>query len=201
MDTKPYAVEREIEDLQAIVQATNETPFICGISSGAVILMQAASKGLHAKKIALFEPPYVVVNENDPAPPPDAKKTLEALVDQGQRSKAVSYFMSKVMGMPAIFVFLFKTFGGKMFRKNESVAHTLAYDVAILGNFSLPVDMASKINLPVIVIGGEKSPLKLRNAVKKVGQTISNAETSWLKGQTHNVSMKMLAPVLINYFK
>jgi pimeloyl-ACP methyl ester carboxylesterase len=200
-DTKPYRVEREIEDLQAIVDATNETAFIFGMSSGAALLVQAVSKGLNARKIVLFEPPYVVVNENDEAPPADARERLEDFIKQDKRGGAVKYFMAKVMGVPAIFVLLFRIFGRNMFRKNEAVAHTLTYDVAIMDNFSVPQQLLSKIILPTIVIGGEKSPKKLLNAVQAVGQRMPNSKISLLKGQSHNVSMKVLAPVLIDFFK
>ncbi|MCW3070320.1 MAG: alpha/beta hydrolase [Bacteroidetes bacterium] len=199
-DTKPYSVEREIEDLDAIIEVTNETPFMCGISSGACLLIQAAGKGSKAKKIVLFEPPYVVASETDQAPPKDAKTVLENFSQQEQRSKAVYYFMAKVMGMPAIIVFLFKLFGRSAWKKNESVAHTLSYDVEIMGNYYVPVELSSKITCPTLIVGGEKSPKKLINAVKKVEKNIPNSELKLLKGQSHNISMKILAAELITFF-
>lgn len=111
-DTKPYSVGREIEDLEAIVKATKQVPFVCGFSSGAALLLQAVSKGLPVKKIALFEPPYTVVNRDDTPPPRDAGAKLVNLTRQNRKREAVKYFMTNVMGMPAIVVFLFKLFGG-----------------------------------------------------------------------------------------
>lgn len=199
-DTKPYMVDKEIEDLDAIIDATGEIPYICGLSSGAALLVKAIVKGSNAKKITLFEPPYVVINENDKKPPSDAKAVLESLVAQGQRGKAVSYFMTKVMGVPTIFILLFKIFGKKQFKKNEGVANTLSYDAEIMDNFSLPKDLLTKIALPTAVIGGDKSPGKLLSAAKHTAQNISNSEMILLKGQTHNVSMHVLAPELIRFF-
>ncbi len=200
-DTSPYSVDKEIDDLRAIVDVTNEIPYILGLSSGAALLIQAVNKGIKAEKIALFEPPYVVVNENDIAPPENAKEALETLVAKGRRGDAVKYFMVKVMGMPAIFVWLFKMFGGKLYTRNEGVAHTLPYDIAIMGNFSVPKVHTSNITLPTLVIGGERSPKKLLNAVKNTAANISGAEICLLKGQSHNTSMKVLAPAIINFFK
>jgi len=200
-DTKPHSVECEIEDLKAVVEATKETPFVAGISSGAALLLQSVNNGLKVKKMALFEPPYVVVNNDDPSPPKDAKNVLETLTNQGQRSEAVMYFMSSVMGMSILFITFIKLFGKTMWKKNESVADTLPYDVAIMGNYSVPKEITSRINIPTMVIGGEKSPGNLLNAVKAVSQNIPKSELSILKGQSHNVSMKVLAPVLIDFFR
>lgn len=200
-DTKPYSVEREIEDLEAMVKATQESPFVCGFSSGAALLLQSVSKGLPVKKIALFEPPYTVVNGNDVAPPKEAAAKLVSLTEKNKKSEAVKYFMTSVMGMPSIVVALFKLFGKSLWKKNESVSHTLSYEIAVMGDFSVPKEMAAKVRVPTVVIGGEKSPRKLFNAVKAVGASIPGAELKVLKGQSHNVSMKVLAPVLIDFFK
>jgi pimeloyl-ACP methyl ester carboxylesterase len=199
-DTKPYAVEREIEDLEAIVGATKETPFVCGFSSGAALLLQSVCKGLAVKKVALFEPPYVVVNSEDTQPPDDAATKLASLTNQGKKSEAVKYFMTKVMGMPGFIVFLFKLFGKSIWKKNESVANTLSYDVAIMGNYSVPKKVAASISVPTVVIGGEKSPRILKNAVEAVANSIPQSQIRMLKGQSHNVSMKVLAPCLIDFF-
>jgi pimeloyl-ACP methyl ester carboxylesterase len=199
-DTKPYSVDREIEDLNAIVEATNEEAFVVGFSSGAALVLQSVSKGLHVKKMALFEPPYVVTSNGSPIPPKDAETILVNFIAQGEKSAAVKYFFTNIMGMPAPIVFLFKLFGRSLWAKNESVSHTLPYDVALMGNYSVPKEITSKINVPTLVIGGKKSPKGLINAVSNVGQSIPNAETYFLKGQTHNVSMKVLAPVLIKWF-
>ena len=199
-DMKPYSVDREIEDLKGIVSVTNEIPFVYGISSGAALLLQSVDKGLIVKKIALFEPPYVVVNVNDIAPPEDAESELITLIGDGQKSSAVKYFMTKVMGIPAPIIFLFKLFRKSEWKKNESVAQTLSYDIALMGNYSVPKELTSRINLPAIVIGGEKSPKNLLNAVKAVGQSIPDSRVSLLKGQSHNVSQEVLAPVLIQFF-
>jgi pimeloyl-ACP methyl ester carboxylesterase len=199
-DTKPYSVGREIEDLEAIVEATKESPFVCGFSSGAALLLQSVCKGLPVKRIALFEPPYTVVNSEDISPPEDAATKLASLADQDRKSEAVKYFMTRIMGMPGIMVFLFKLFGKSLWKRNESVANTLSYDVAIMGNYSVPKNIVGSINVPTLVIGGEKSPHNIRNAIKAVAESIPQSEIRLLKGQSHHVSMKVLAPCLIDFF-
>jgi pimeloyl-ACP methyl ester carboxylesterase len=118
-DMEPYSVNNEVEDLNKIIVKTGEEPFICGFSSDAALIIKGIGKGIKVKKIALFEPPYVVVSPNDTAPPEDAEMKLANFVKQGKRSEAVKYFMTKVMGMSAITVFLFKQFGKSLCAKTS----------------------------------------------------------------------------------
>jgi pimeloyl-ACP methyl ester carboxylesterase len=196
----PYSIDREIEDLACIAAKTGEIPLMLGFSSGAALVLRAIAAGVNAKKAALYEPPYVGVTPTDNLPPKEAEGELSNLVKQGNRGQAVKYFMTKVMGIPYIFVFLFRLFGKESWRKNESVAHTLTYDVAIMGNYKVPKNITDAINVPTLVVGGERSPEKLRKAVEAVGKSIPKSKIVLLKGQNHNVSMKVLVPVLVDFF-
>jgi len=80
-------------------------------------------------------------------------------------------------------------------------APTLSNDAAILGDFSVPAKIAASVKTPTLVLGGEKSPLPLRNAVKKLAETIPLSELRFLQGQKHDVSAKAIVPVLVEYFK
>jgi pimeloyl-ACP methyl ester carboxylesterase len=200
-DTLPYSPDNEIEDLRAVISKTEGVPFICGFSSGASLVLQALNQGIRAKKVVLFEPPYVFNSHSKTLPPDNAIMILRDLVGQGKRGNAVKYFMTKVMGMPGFIVFMFKQLGKSMWRKNESVAHTLAYDVAIMGDYSLSPKIASSVNVPVLVVGGEKSPENIRNAVQATSKAIPGTQVKWLSGQSHSVSMQILAPCLIDFFK
>ena len=199
-DKEPYSVDNEIEDLKKMIEQTEEVPFICGFSSGAALVLRAMNKGLRVKKIALFEPPYVVNSFNTSAPPTDAEIQLTNFIKQGNRSDAVKYFMTKVLGMPGIAVLLFKLFGRSLWEKNESVANTLSYDVAIMGNYSVPKEIAASIDVPSVVIGGERSPRILREAILEISRSIPGSQIKLLKRQSHNVPMKILAPCLIDFF-
>ena len=86
-----------------------------------------------------------------------------------------------------------------MWSKLKAVAHTLAYDAAIMGDYSLPTQRAACITVPTLVMGGEKSPAVLRRAVQTVADAIPNAQRQILKGQTHDVKPDVLAPVLVAF--
>jgi pimeloyl-ACP methyl ester carboxylesterase len=199
-DTAPYSVEREIEDLVAVTAHAGERPFMFGISSGAALALQAVAIGLRVGKLALFEPPYVAVNPGDPSPSDDAQSRLTRLVADGHRSAAVTYFMKEVLGVPGPFVAAMRLMPG-VWSTNESVAHTLAYDVAVMGDWSIHPETAAAVTSPTLVLAGEKAPSNMRTAVAAVASALPNAQLRLLAGQGHNVSMDILAPVLTEYFQ
>ena len=196
-DKPPYAVEREIEDLQALIKEAGGSVFVFGMSSGAVLAIDAAAQGARIKKIALYEPP-VMVEEGGHRPPADSQKHLSGLILEGRRGDAVKFMMTKVMGVPAIVVTVMRLLPA--WSKLKAVANTLPYDVAITGDSALIMKRAAIVAVPTLVVGGEKSPQFLRTAVKAVADVVPHAQLRLLEGQTHNVSAKRLAPVLIDFF-
>lgn len=200
-DTQPYAVEREIEDLKAIYEAAGGSAYVLAFSSGGGLAMQAVASGLNPTKLALYEAPYVVVDNADPSKWQKAGEDIKKLVAEGRRSDAVKYFMVNIFGAPSFFVGLMKLMAKQAWTNNMSVAHTLPYDIAVMGDYSVPKDVAAKVTVPTLVFGGAKSPAKLQNAVKAVAEAIPGSTREMLPGQSHNVSMEVLAPVVTKFFK
>jgi pimeloyl-ACP methyl ester carboxylesterase len=58
-DTAPYSAEREVEDLAAVIGAAGGPALVFGHSSGAVLALEAAARGLAITKLAAYEPPYL----------------------------------------------------------------------------------------------------------------------------------------------
>src|SRR5262249_33949531 len=98
-DTKPYAVQREIEDLQALIDAAGGSAFMWGISSGAVLALEAARQGSEVSKLALYEPPFIV-DDSRPRVPADIVSQFTTLVDHDRRNQAVRLFLRN-MSAPA----------------------------------------------------------------------------------------------------
>jgi pimeloyl-ACP methyl ester carboxylesterase len=196
-DTLPYAVEREIEDIEAVVDAAGGQAFLYGTSSGAALAFEAArALGGKITKLALWEPPYI----EDPAvrPPADTVETYERLVAEGRRSDAVEYFTAKVVGLPPEFVAFAKT--QPFWAAQEKIAHTLAYDGRIMADYSIPTEKAKDVTQPTIVIAGEASfPFFLRT-VAVLGDALPNGEPKTLPGQSHDVAPDAIAPVLTEFF-
>ena len=197
-DIAPYAVEREIEDLQAIANQAGAPPFALGISSGGALILQAVASGVGVRKIALYEPPYVTNGKANSVE--DTKNRLQTFISTGDRAGAVSFFMTDVYGAPRAFVFAMPLLMPNAWKRNKLIANTLLYDLTILGDRSVLNERSSAISVPTLVVGGEKSPRELRNAVEAVAAALPNAHSRFLSGQDHNISSQALAPVLFEYF-
>jgi pimeloyl-ACP methyl ester carboxylesterase len=197
-DTAPYAVQREIEDLEALIKEAGGSAFVFGMSSGAILGLEAAAQRVKIRKMALYEPP-VMVDGSGHRPPADYQAQLRTFIAEDRRGEAVKFMMTKVMGMPAVVVAVMRLLPA--WSKLKAVANTLPYDAAISGDSSSTMQRALSVTAPTLVVGGEKSPPFLRVAVDAVAKALPAAERHMLKGQTHNVSAKVLAPVLIEFFR
>ena len=148
------------------------------------------------RKLALYEPPLGLDKKE---PPTDHVAALNRRIAANRRSDAVRYFMRDMVGVPAPFVFVMRFM--PMWSKLEAVAHTLPYDAALVGDPSLLKRRAAAVSVPTLVIGGEKSPAVLREAVQAVGAAVPGAKRRLLAGQTHDVKPQVVAPVLVEYFE
>jgi pimeloyl-ACP methyl ester carboxylesterase len=195
-DTPPYAVEREVEDIDAVIAEAGGSAFLFGSSSGAALCLEAAAVGLPIMKLALWEPPFVP--EGGPRPPADTAKTFTDLVAAGRRGDAVEFFMSDVVGMPAEFVSQARS--SPWWPAQEALAHTLAYDATIMSDYRLPTGRASSVKVPSIVLAGEASFPWIIDSARQLGGAMPDAEVRILEGQTHDVSAEVLAPALEGFF-
>jgi pimeloyl-ACP methyl ester carboxylesterase len=200
-DTGAYAVEREIEDLEALVAEAGGPVHLYGISSGAALALEAADRGLAVEKLALYEAPFVV-DDSRPPVPDDYRAQLEAMVASDRRGDAVRLFMSKGVRVPGIFVALMRIMPA--WSRMKAIAHTLPYDASVMGDGQrgqpLPAGRWSSVTVPTLVLGGGKSPAWMRNAVDAVAERLPSARRRTLDGQTHLVKPKVLAPVLAEFF-
>jgi pimeloyl-ACP methyl ester carboxylesterase len=195
-DTQPYAVEREFEDIAAVLEAAGGEAGIYGSSSGAVLAMLAAGAGLAIPKVAMWEPPYIP--EGWPRPPEDQVEQYETMVAEGRRGDAVEFFMSKVVGMPPEFVA-----GAKeqpFWPATEALAHTLAYDARIMGDYRIPMDRVAEVKAETLVIAGGADMPFMRETAQALADALPNGSVRFLDGQGHDVDTAVLAPVLKAFF-
>lgn len=198
-DTPPYAVERELEDIEALVDAVGRPAFLYGISSGASLAMEAAiALGGKIQKLAMYEPPY-----NDDVAARQAWKEytrqLGELLAADRRGDAVALFMMFV-GATADQVAEVRQ--APVWPIFEAVAPTLAYDhIAILGDdASVPTERAAHVAVPtLIMVGGASYPF-MHVTAAALAKAIPNAQHRILEGQTHEVTAEALVPVLLEFF-
>ena len=154
-DADSYAVDREIEDLAAVIEAAGGSAYVYGSSSGAALALRAAAAGVAIEKLVAFEPPFVVDDSRKPVP----ATWVEDLESRGP-ADAVKYFMTKVIGLPGPFVAMMRLMPA--WKHLKAMAPTLPYDARVVGAnvAGRPLDAAqwAGIESPVLTVYGGKSP-------------------------------------------
>jgi pimeloyl-ACP methyl ester carboxylesterase len=195
-DTLPYAVEREVEDIDALVSEAGGSASVFGVSSGAALALEAAASGLAIDKLALWETPFDA--DEDRRPPEDLAERYEEMLAEGRRGDVIEYFMANVVGLPPEFVARARS--GPYWQGQEAMAHTLVYDTIVMGDHSLPVERAAAVEAPTLVLAGGESFPFMRETARALAEAIPEARSRVLEGQTHAVAPEALAPVLGEFF-
>ena len=199
-DTTPYAVEREVEDIAALLSEAGGAAFVWGTSSGAVLALEAANRLRGIKKLVLYEAPLIV--DDSRSVTEDDWVRIGAAVAADRRSDAVKLFL-KLVGVPGLFIALMRLL--PMWSKLKAVAHTLPYDGAIVKENQrgkpLPTSQWASVTVPTLVMDGGKSPVWMRHANRSLASILPNAQYRTLEGQTHALKPKVHAPMLVEFFK
>lgn len=187
-DTTPYTVEREVEDVDALVDSSGGSAFLFGSSSGAVLALQASSElGPKVKKLFLYEPPFIV-DDSHPPVPEDLSPRIEKLVSTGKRNEAVKLFFTAGMGIPPFAVSLMR-YLMPGWSKMVGMAHTLPYDLTILrgSQTGKPIEATrwAGDRAPTLVMVGSRSEPFFHVGAKAVVLTLPNAIYSQLQGGSH----------------
>ena len=198
-DTPPYAVEREVEDIAALLSKAGGTAFVWGISSGAALAIEAANRLSGIKKVALYEAPFIV-DDGRSTTGRDWVRIGEA-VAADRRTDAVKLFLKSV-GIPGFFVALMRLI--PIWSKLKAIAHTLPYDGAIVQDNQrgkpLQVSRWASVTVPALVMDGGKSPAWMRHANRSLAASLPNAQYRTLEGQTHMLKPKAHAPLFVEFF-
>jgi pimeloyl-ACP methyl ester carboxylesterase len=202
-DTLPYAVRREIEDIEALIAQAGGSASVYGASSGGALALEAAAAGLAIDTVAVFEVPYNMA-EDWPQRWSRYSKELDALLAEGRRGDAFELFM-RMAGSTDEEVEGAR--GSPMWTDLEAIAPTLAYDAACLGDGQPPADRLARVTQPTLVITGGERPAgaakwvgALDQAADAIVASIPHAERRILQGQTHEVEAEAIAPALAEFF-
>jgi pimeloyl-ACP methyl ester carboxylesterase len=196
--TGPYAVEREVEDLEAVIEAAGGSAALYGHSSGGALALETAARGLSVSKLAMFEPPYIV-DDTRPPLPADYVEHLEELTAAGKRREIVGYFMTTATNMPAEMAE--PMLDSPMVASMERLAHTVSYDGRVMLRGSmygqpLPVEWRDSVTIPTLVMDGGNSPEWLHNTCRALVQLLPDVCYRTLDGQDHAAAPDAVAPVL-----
>jgi pimeloyl-ACP methyl ester carboxylesterase len=196
-----FAVEREIDDIAALIAAVGGRAALFGFSSGGALALRAAGAGIGVERVAVYEPPFMV-DRAEKHPPADYGQRLDTLIAAGDSSGAVKHFMRNAMGMPAPVVAMMRLM--PMWKDMAANAHTLSYDWAALGEHNMQGDPLrpdewSSVRMPALIVYGGKSPANLTKGARALAAVLPNAQLRSLEGVGHNLEVDRLAPVLAEF--
>jgi len=201
-DTKPYAIEREVEDLAAVIDAAGGSAAIYAISSG-VGLALAAANALGPQKVTkmvLYE--FPILTDSSRKVDPSYARVMDELINSGNNAGAVKHFMKVGVGVPGFAIFMMQLMG--VMKKLAPVGPTLAYDTRLVTPYwtygAPPKAPWSNATMPILDVGGGKSDDWMQNAQVAVSKALSNATHKTLPGQNHMVSPKAIGPMIKDFF-
>ncbi|MFJ4839065.1 alpha/beta fold hydrolase [Streptomyces sp. NPDC088746] len=195
-DGGPYAPRREIEDLAAVAATAGRRVCVFGMLSGGALALEAQAAGLPVDLLAVYEPPYT------PGPAGLLYKSrctalLHRLLAAGDRGGAVELYLSRT-GVPEETIARMRR--APLWSGLEAVAHTLAYDDALLGDGSVPADRLASVTARTLVVTGGFSTEQAHRSTLALAAAIPRARHRTLTGQTRELAPHAIAPVLADFF-
>jgi len=195
----PYAIQHEVEDLAAVIQAAGGSAHVFGASSGGALGLEAARDGVAMERLAVYEAPFIV-DDTHAANDPYLPERVRVMVEEGRRGEAVKTFM-RTVGVPAPVVALMRFMPA--WRQLTAVAHTLPHDLSIVIEHEqgepLPVGYYEGVAPETLVLAGGRSPEYMRNAQAAIADAVPRARLETLAGQTHMIKAKVVAPSLSRF--
>ncbi len=179
-DTHPYSLEREVEDIAAVIAANGPNAFVFGHSSGAVLSLEAAMRGVPITRLAVNEPPYILPGTR-PLPPAEVNGQLALLAKADDRAAMVELFLRDVVGLPAMAVQRMAESPG--WTQMLELAPSTRYDALLLGRHELPQQRLTRIGIRTLVLAGSASFAWIVATARAIADLVPRAELAMLPGQ------------------
>jgi pimeloyl-ACP methyl ester carboxylesterase len=195
-DTPPYAIEREIEDLAAVIRTAVGEAMVFGNSSGAVLALRAAAAGVPMTKLALWEPPFMT----DPDAPHRHEvyvTKLTELLEADRNGDAMALFLRSI-GMPDEMVAGMRQ--APMWAGMEALAPTLLYDAIVMGDSTMPTNLVASVKAPTLVLDGSETGTWAAESARALRGGLPNPQCHTFEGQNHAIAWDVLSPVLKQFF-
>ncbi|WP_138759961.1 alpha/beta fold hydrolase [Modestobacter altitudinis] len=196
-DTLPYSVDREVEDIAALIDQLGGPAHLYGHSSGAGLVLHAVAAGLPVGDFVLHDPPY---SPDDRSSRDEARQyglTIRSLLSQGRRADALETFC-RLTGMPDDVIDGMR--GTHRWAELLALAPTLAYDSAVMGDIdnggAVPEDVAARITRTGLVLVGGESPPFMAEVSRRLAQRLPGGRHIVIEGHGHVVPPDVLAPLI-----
>ena len=197
-DSRQYTIGHEVEDIEALINASGGKASLYGHSSGAALALEAAHR-LDGKiqKLALYEPPFLGTGNSARSYAEHLAK-LKELLRANLRDEMLNYWMTDVTGTPAAYVAQMKN--SPVWEGLVALTPTLVYDLTIMNEYSKPGERIDGLRIPTLAMDGGASPAWAHEAAQLLVDQIPNAKRRTLEGQTHGADPEVLATVLVEFF-
>lgn len=194
-DVQPYAVAREIEDIEALLDDAGGSGYLYGVSSGGALALQAAAALGSAKvtKLAIYDAPYGQERKDFAG----QKQRVSELARTGERGEAAEFFLSAIGTPPEALEGMKRSPDWEAIKK---IDFTLVYDYAVLGDGDVPQKVVQAIRAPTLVMNGEKSMDFMGAAADRIAALVPQSQRKTLKGQAHQAEAAVMVPVLVEFF-
>jgi pimeloyl-ACP methyl ester carboxylesterase len=175
-DGDSYAIEREYEDVAAVVDSIGDPVHLLGHSFGALCVLEAACLTPNIRSLIAYEPP--------PAPVPEGLLgRIQNLLDGDDREGALSAFLSELVRMPPHELERFKA--SPVFPERLATVHTIPREFRAVENYHVEPERFAHLNVPALLLLGGDSPPFARKNVEDWHATLSNSQIVELPGQQH----------------
>jgi pimeloyl-ACP methyl ester carboxylesterase len=195
-DTEPYAVEREVDDVGALIAHAEEPALVYGHSAGSALALRAAASGLNIAKLALADPPFTPRGEDDEAAKAEHAEQaarIRELNDRGDYEGSAKFFLKDYGLSDEDLEAMFRSPAGEAML---DCARALPYDYAVLGDGLVPTELAAKVNVPTLILAAEAMP----ETAQALAVAMPNARLRAMETSAHELPPEVLAPVLKEVF-
>jgi pimeloyl-ACP methyl ester carboxylesterase len=190
----PFSIEGEVQDLAAVLAAAGQPAFVYGHSSGGVLALEAAARGVVMRGLAVYEPPYT----GDHQPGPEFGERLDQLVAAGRRDQAAEQWVA-MTGTPPPIIESIKASPGWAHR--QALAHTLSQDLRLAGDGQVPIERLNPIDIPVLAMAGAASPPWAPSTTATLAGALRRGSRRIVDGQRHIPADAAVAAILQSFFR
>ena len=177
-DADDYALEREYEDVAAVVEWAGEAVNVLGHSHGGVCALEAALLTDRIGKLVLYEPPLGFL-----VSPPEVVQRLQALLDAGERDELLAYFMREVAGLPPEQIELLRSLPA--WEGRLAAAHTIPREERVNREYAFDPDRFRELRVPTLFLEGGDSPDPFKAAGEALRTALPDCRVVVMAGQRH----------------
>lgn len=173
-----YSIEREYEDVAAVVESIGESANLLGHSYGAICALECARLiPHHVKKLIVYEPPI------NASTPPGFVERLEAMLEAGDREGVIESFMGEQIELGPEEMEGLRS--SPSWRVMVSSAHSLPRELRAAEAYAFEAERFDALGMPTLLLGGDESPTFLQEGNRAVAEVFPNSRLAVMSGQGH----------------